>query len=108
MSLRKYVSLFFYLFSLIFHSFSFIFPDTYEVCRKDRRLTGGGVFIAVRNDLAAVQEHRLDVGQCEIITVSLKFPRTKKLLISNYYRPPSSDTNSLEILDNSNSNFIDY
>ena len=39
--------------------------------RKDRTLTGEGVFIAMRNDLAAVHEHRLDVDQCEIITVSL-------------------------------------
>ena len=40
----------------------------------------------------------------EIITVCLQFPRTKKLLISSYYRPPSSDTNSLEILDDFLSN----
>ena len=76
-----------------------IFPDTYEIFRKDRTLNGGGVFIAIRNDLAAVHEHRLDSDQCEIITVSLQFPRTKKLLISSYYRPPSSDANSLEVLD---------
>ena len=37
-----------------------IFPDTYEIFRKDRTLNGGGVFIAIRNDLAAVHEHRLD------------------------------------------------
>ena len=49
--------------------------------------------------MAAVHEHRLDSDQCEIITVSLQFPRTKKLLISSYYRPPSSDANSLEVLD---------
>ena len=76
-----------------------IFPDTYEIFRKDRTLNGGGVFIAIRNDLAAVHEHRLDSDQCEIITVSLQFPRTKKLLISSYYRPPSSDANSLEVPD---------
>ena len=59
-----------------------IFPDTYEVLRKDKTLTRGGVFIAMRNDLAVVHEHRLDADQCETITVP----------ISNCYRPPSSDT----------------
>ena len=49
-----------------------IFRDRFEVFRKDRTATGGGVFIAIRRDLTAVEEPRFDVQGCEI-TVSIQF-----------------------------------
>ena len=69
----------------------------------------GGVFIVMRNDLATLHQHSLDVDQCEITTVSLQFPRTKKLLNSSYYKAPSSDTvNSHEAPDDFLSNMYHY
>lgn len=78
-----------------------VFPENYEVFRKDRTVSGGGVFVAIRNDLIAVEECNLDVEGCEIIWVSLQFPKTKKLYVASYYRPPSSCTDQLDLLDDS-------
>ena len=47
-----------------------IFPESYDIFRKDRSSSGGWVFIAVRNDLVAVEERRHDVKASEVITVS--------------------------------------
>ena len=60
---------------------------------------GGGVFIAVHNDIIAIEEARFDEQNCEIITVSITFARSKTLLISSFYRPPASDANALDLLD---------
>ena len=63
--------------------------------RKDRTLHGGSVFIGVRNNIITTEEVSLDVHNCEIITGK----KTKTLLLSSYYRPPSPDTNALDLLD---------
>ena len=75
-----------------------VFPNTYEIFRKDQSLFGGGIFIAVRNDLIAVEEGRLDVDS-EIITVSVQFEKSKKFFVSSYYRPPSADRDTLDLLN---------
>ena len=76
-----------------------VFPSTYDIFRKDWTLHGGGVFIGVRNDIIATEQVHLDVHNCEIITVSIKFAKSKTLLLSSYYRPPAFDTNALDLLD---------
>ena len=76
-----------------------LFPSTYNIFRKDRTVHGGGVFIGVRNDIIAAEQVRLDVHECEIITVSIKFAKSKTLLLSSYYCPPAPDTNALDLLD---------
>ena len=50
-----------------------IFPDSYEIYRKDRSLSGGGVFIAVKKSLIAEEE---------IIGVSIQLARLKKIICS--------------------------
>ena len=75
-----------------------VFPDTNEIFRKDRTRFGGGVFVAVRNEHAAVEERHLDVDS-EIITISLQFQKRKKLYVSSFYRPPTQDRESLDQLD---------
>ena len=77
-----------------------VFPDLYDIFRKDRTRFGVGVFVAVRSDLAAVEERRLDVDS-EIITISLQFQKCKKLYVSSFYRPPTQDRESLDQLDDS-------
>lgn len=46
-------------------------PKSYNIFRKDRSSSGGGVFTAVRNDLVAVEGKRFDVEGFEVITVSV-------------------------------------
>ena len=76
-----------------------VFWDKFDVFRKDRTSSGGGVFIAIRNDLAAVQEPRFDVQGCEIITASLQFSKTKKIYLSSFYNPSATDLVPLGLLD---------
>lgn len=38
-----------------------IFPESYNIFCEDRSSSGGGVFIAVRNDLITVEGKRFDV-----------------------------------------------
>lgn len=53
-----------------------VLPSTYDIFRKDRSLHGGGVFIGVRNDIITTEEVRLDVHNCEIVTVvTVKFAK---------------------------------
>lgn len=76
-----------------------IFPESYDIFRKDRSSSGGEVFIAVCNDLVTVEERCLDVKGSEVITVSVQFDKTKKLYFTSYYRPPTQDRCSLDLLD---------
>ena len=76
-----------------------VFPSTCNIFRKDRTVHGRGVFIGVHNDIIATEQVCLDVHKCEIITVSIKFAKSKTLLLSSYYHPPASDTNALDLLD---------
>ena len=48
-----------------------IFHERYNIFCKDRSSSGGGVFIAVRNDLVAVEGKRFDVEGYEVISVSV-------------------------------------
>ncbi|XP_048579020.1 uncharacterized protein LOC125560735 [Nematostella vectensis] len=75
-----------------------IFPENYEVYRRDRTASGGGVFIAVRNDLTAVEERGLDVNGAEMITASIHLAKRKKLFLTSFYHPPT-DQEGLGLLD---------
>ena len=48
-----------------------IFPESYNIFRKDRSSSGGGVLIAVRNDLVALEGKGFDVEGSEVIRVSV-------------------------------------
>ena len=50
-----------------------IFPNNYQIFRKDRSLGGGGVFIAVKLDIIASEEPSYSETDCEIIWVKLHF-----------------------------------
>ena len=63
-----------------------IFPPNYTIFRKDRNRFGGGggVFQAIKSDLACVEEFDFAVDDCEIIWTSLKLANCKTLhLLSN-------------------------
>ena len=68
-----------------------MFPESYDIFRQERSSSDGGVFVAVRNDLVAVEEKRFDVEGSEVIKVTVQFDKTKKLYFTSYYRPATQD-----------------
>lgn len=48
-----------------------LFHESYNIFRKERSSSRGGVFIAVRNNLVAVEGKRFDLEGSEVITVSV-------------------------------------
>ena len=70
-----------------------IFPDSYNVIRKDREggKGGGGVFILYRNDI--VMTHRPDLDtNCELVLAQLQVKGAKSIFIGSCYRPPEEKT----------------
>ena len=80
------------------HKNSEIFPDGYQsnVYRKDRNKNGGGVFIAVHDNLTT-SEVEGSQSQCEAVWTELH-TNEKSVLIGSYYRPPNSTVDSIEEL----------
>ena len=77
-----------------------VFSEEYEVYRKDRTVNGGGVFLAVRNGIIAINRHEYD-SKAEICWVSLESVRNRCLYIGSYYRPYNATRAALEHLQNS-------
>ena len=77
-----------------------VFPDTHEIFRKDRNRYGGGVFIGVKKDLLAMQEHSLDTdNDCESIWIKIIFAGKQPLYIGSFYRPTNANPVPLTKLD---------
>ncbi len=64
-----------------------IFLTNQAVYRKDRNEYGGGVLIAVRDDILALEREELDTD-AEIQWVSIEFARYGSLYLASHYRPP--------------------
>ena len=80
-----------------------IFPAPFNmtVQRRDRPTNsgkGGGVLIATRPELTVKPRPDLDTD-CEITWIQLQLSNCKSILISAFYRPPSSDQAILEKLE---------
>ena len=80
-------------------TYSFL-PFNYDAIRNYRNLHGGGVLIAVRNDIIADPQDKLNTT-CEIIWTKVHFVHKKSIYIASYYRPPNDYTASLEALHES-------
>ena len=77
-----------------------IFPSTYSVFRRDRKLNGrygGGVLIATRDHIKAVP-HDTPQNDSEFIFVDLLFSYNRKVTLGVFYRPPNNDPKPLEDL----------
>jgi hypothetical protein len=79
-----------------------IFPNDYNVFRKDRPDGYGGVFQAIKKDLIVTQRLELDTD-CEIIWTQCQLAdkKAKSILLGSFYRPNAHDIKSLHELDNS-------
>jgi len=62
-----------------------LFPDSFTIFRKDRNLTGGGVCIALKKSIQAVQCHDLDVDGLEAIWVYLTPSSHKSVYLCSIY-----------------------
>jgi exonuclease III len=72
--------------------------DGYSIIRRDQNRHGGGVAIYVRNGIAFNPRLDLAEDKLECIWVELLLPKTKGILVSSCYRPPS-DSNCMPKLE---------
>eukprot|EP00745_Piridium_sociabile_P040062 TRINITY_DN76314_c0_g1_i2.p1 TRINITY_DN76314_c0_g1~~TRINITY_DN76314_c0_g1_i2.p1 ORF type:complete len:1167 (+),score=240.29 TRINITY_DN76314_c0_g1_i2:25-3525(+) len=75
-----------------------IFPDEYQVYRKDRKTntTGGGVFTLVHKDIVSSAEPDLDTD-CEVLWVKIQLRKKKELLIGSFYMPHRQERDIQEL-----------
>ncbi|CAB4045321.1 RNA-directed DNA polymerase from mobile element jockey-like, partial [Paramuricea clavata] len=80
-----------------------IFPDNYNIFRKDRTTDRhGGVFQAVKKDILVTDRSEFDTD-CEIVWTQcqIKSRKSKSIFFASYYRPNMTDMVSLDELNNS-------
>ena len=71
----------------------------YSVFRKDRNRHGGGVLIYVTDSLSAVR--RLDLEHIDVESVWIEVDISgKKVILASYYRPPLSQGQRVQVVDN--------
>lgn len=75
-----------------------IFPDGFNVYRKDRRDGYGGVLVAVRSDYISEEVNPDNENDTESIFVKISLHHNKSLIVGSMYRPPSSDLAYMEDL----------
>ena len=77
-----------------------IIPETYDVQRSDRNRNGGGVLLAIKDNLNPTPETKLDTS-INLRWCSIKPNRGKKILIGSFYRPPDDSSEDLKPLNDS-------
>ena len=65
------------------------FPIGYNVYRKDREDSYGGVLLAIKSDITS--QHLEINGNCEVVAAKILLTKTNQLIIMSVYRPPSSN-----------------
>ena len=76
------------------------FPPQFRIYRKDRSRAGGGVLIAVREDLQSTTVPELDTN-CEMVWIKLFTRNQRHIHICAFYRPHVSDAAALQELETS-------
>ena len=74
-----------------------IFPDEYNVFRKDRTMGGGGVFLCIKKNLQCLEESTLDV-EAELIWVKLTPLKSTPYFLCAFYCPPLTDLHRIQQL----------
>ena len=70
-----------------------IFTPEYNIYRNDRNLNGGGVLLAVRDNLISSPVPELQTD-CEIIWCKLELVGYKAIYLTSYYNPKTSNEES--------------
>ena len=77
-------------------------PPNYKAHRKDRNKYGGGVFIALKEDLFLNSQRMPELEtDCEIVWIRLKASKSIDTFICAYYRPHTSDIDSYDKFETS-------
>ena len=84
-----------------------IFPETYNVFRKDRIVGGGGVFIFVKKEINVVEELSLNVD-AEIIWIKIMLTSQVLIYVCSYYRLPNAESHSIPQLQASLTKLLSY
>ena len=79
-----------------------LFPNTYTIFRKDRNRRGGGVLIAVKNNICCLPRHDLNNvdSNCstEMLWLEIRCKGNKCIIFGVFYRPPNSTFDPLIII----------
>jgi hypothetical protein len=67
----------------------------YDLIRKDRNRTVGGVSLYVRNTIPHSDRNDLLPNNVEAICIEINKPNSKPLLMSTWYRPPNANIYSV-------------
>ena len=65
------------------------FPIGFNVYRKDREDSYGGVLLAIKSDITS--QHLEINGNCEVVAAKILLTKTNQLIIMSVYRSPSSN-----------------
>ena len=65
-----------------------VFPDTYNVFRKDHTMGGGGVFLCIKKHLQVFEEPQLDV-EAELIWIKLTPLNQSPIHVRMYFLSPT-------------------
>ena len=87
------------------------FSVDYTIHRRDRpgKNKGGGVFIAVKNDLRSTRCEKLEPEEnCELAWVKVRVSGEKAPYIGAYYRPNIKDSESLAAMTSSITNLTNH
>ena len=81
-----------------------VFPSHYNIFRKDRvkkNDSHGGVFIAVKNNLIAQDEHDLDQIDCQMQWISIHVSGIAPVYIGAFYCSQKTDADYVRLLERS-------
>ena len=88
---------------------SMIHVDGYDIIRKDRSTSGGGVCIYIRNTINYQSRHDLSPPVLEVKCVEISKPHSRPFIVVVVYRPPDASPdffihleNLLKKIDNEN------
>ena len=72
----------------------------YSIFRRDRvRKTGGGVLVAVRQNIHATRKLHLENENAEFVVIELAVKKNKPTLLYTFYRPPDSIPDAVQKLN---------
>ena len=65
-------------------------------CKNRANRIGGGVMLAVRNNILSIRRKDLENDQTEMLTCEIPPKMKKKILVLVFYRPPKTDLNYMK------------
>ena len=73
--------------------------NNYDIIRKDRSRSGGGVFIYLRNSINYKVRHDLIPTELECVCIEIMKPHSKPFPVITVYRPPNAPSEFFKSLE---------